>query len=119
MAVIALVTSSDRRIFALPGQLADVERVYGSDYGPGEEYDFPMSMRLPTEIIQQIYHLLSPVDFNAARHSCRSWYMASVDRALLTRMLKQGGWWSSLLRILSPMNLARTPGVNQENVMSK
>lgn len=43
MAVIALVTSGDRRIYALPGQLADVETVYGGDYQdedeePGERY---------------------------------------------------------------------------------
>lgn len=43
MAVIALVTSGDRRIYALPGQLADVETVYGGGYQdedeePGERY---------------------------------------------------------------------------------
>lgn len=32
MAVVALVTSGDRRIYALPGQLADVEMVYGGEY---------------------------------------------------------------------------------------
>ncbi|UKZ66319.1 uncharacterized protein TrAtP1_007494 [Trichoderma atroviride] len=44
MAVIALVTSGDRRIYALPGQPADVETVYGGGYQdedeeePGERY---------------------------------------------------------------------------------
>lgn len=43
MAVIALVTSGDRRIYALPGQPADVETVYGGGYEdedeePGERY---------------------------------------------------------------------------------
>ena len=43
MAVIALVTSGDRRIYALPGQPADVETVYGGgnedeDEEPGEWY---------------------------------------------------------------------------------
>lgn len=33
MAVVALVTSGDRRIYALPGQLADVEMLYGGEYG--------------------------------------------------------------------------------------
>ncbi|POR38101.1 F-box domain-containing protein [Tolypocladium paradoxum] len=34
-------------------------------------------------------------------------------------MLRQGGWWSSILRILSPMTMARSPGLNQERIMSK
>lgn len=39
MAVVALVTSGDRRIYALPGQLADVEKVYGGEYGDEEDQD--------------------------------------------------------------------------------
>lgn len=76
-------------------------------------------MKVPTEIIQQIYTLLYPRDFNAARHTCRSWFVASLNRVLLTEMLRQGGWWSSILRILSPMGMARSPGLNQERMMSK
>ncbi|KAJ4854943.1 f-box-like domain-containing protein [Trichoderma breve] len=102
MAVVALVTSGDRRIYALPGQLADVERVYGGEYGDEEDQDdVPSSMRLPNELLQQIYSYLSPVDFDSARHSCRTWYLASLDRELLTNMLKQGGWWSSREDVMS------------------
>ncbi|KAL6816301.1 hypothetical protein V8C40DRAFT_269667 [Trichoderma camerunense] len=73
MAVVALVTSGDRRIYALPGQLADVEKVYGGEYGDEEDQDdIASSMRLPNELLQQIYGYLSPMDFNSARHACRT-----------------------------------------------
>lgn len=76
-------------------------------------------MRLPTEIVQQVYFFLTPIDFNAARHTCRSWFYASLDRMLLVYMLKKGGWWSSILRILTPMSLARDPDLNRERMMSR
>ncbi|UKZ79844.1 hypothetical protein TrVFT333_007607 [Trichoderma virens FT-333] len=99
MAVVALVTSGDRRIYALPGQLADVEKVYGGEYGDEEdEDDVPASMRLPNELLQQIYRKLSPVDFNSARH---------------------GGWWSSMLAILSPMRTVPASNLSREDIMSK
>ncbi|KAL6799975.1 hypothetical protein J3E68DRAFT_435453 [Trichoderma sp. SZMC 28012] len=72
MAVVALVTSGDRRIYALPGQLADVEK-----------------------------------------------YLASLDRELLTNMLKQGGWWSSMLSILAPMRTTPVSNLGREDIMSK
>jgi hypothetical protein len=52
----------------------------------------PASSRLPIEILQQIYHLLSPFDFDAARHTCRLWLFASLDKTLLTSHLVFGGW---------------------------
>ncbi|UKZ54054.1 hypothetical protein TrVGV298_007859 [Trichoderma virens] len=91
MAVVALVTSGDRRIYALPGQLADVEKVYGGEYGDEEdEDDVPGSMRLPNELLQQIYRKLSP-----------------------------GGWWSSMLAILSPMRTVPASNLSREDIMSK
>jgi len=48
--------------------------------------------RLPAEILEQIYYNLSPVNFNAARHTCRAWMIASLDTRLLTHMLRRGGW---------------------------
>ena len=50
---------------------------------------------LPDELLVQIYTHLSPVDFNAARHTCRSWMMASLEWELLTVMLKRGNWWAA------------------------
>lgn len=49
-------------------------------------------MTLPNEIVQEVYAFLSPTDFNAARHTCRSWFLASLDRSILVQMLKWGGW---------------------------
>ncbi|KAH0491054.1 hypothetical protein TgHK011_002500 [Trichoderma gracile] len=120
MAVVAMVTSGDRRIYALPGQLADVEKIFGGEYGSEEDSDDdPGSMRLPNELLQQIYYHLSPADFDAARHTCRVWYYASFNRELLTTMLKQGGWWSSMLSILSPMRRAPASSLSREAIMSK
>jgi hypothetical protein len=39
-----------------------------------------------------IFDYLHPKDFNAARHSCRSWMRASLNKGLLTTMLSRGGW---------------------------
>ncbi|TFB00230.1 hypothetical protein CCMA1212_007763 [Trichoderma ghanense] len=121
MAVVAMVTSGDRRIYALPGQLADVEKIFGGEYGSeeDEDEDDPGSMRLPNELLQQIYYHLSPADFDAARHTCRVWYSASFNRELLTSMLKQGRWWSSMLSILSPMRRTPASSLSREAIMSK
>lgn len=54
----------------------------------------PLSMTLPCELIQRVFDFSSPMDFNAARHTCRSWMRASLDQRLLYSMLKRGGWWS-------------------------
>ena len=53
----------------------------------------PPACRLPVEILEKVYSYLSPVDLNAARHTCRSWMISSLQERLLTRMLKEGGWW--------------------------
>jgi hypothetical protein len=50
---------------------------------------------MPFEIVQQIFTYLGPKDFNAARHTCRNWMRASLDKSLLQVMLTRGGWWSS------------------------
>lgn len=50
---------------------------------------------LPVEIVQRIYAQLSSIDFNAARHCCRSWLLASLGHKLLVQMLQRGGWWSA------------------------
>jgi hypothetical protein len=47
---------------------------------------------MPTETLQQIYTYLSPLDFNAARHTCRNWMRASLDKSLLAAMLSRAGW---------------------------
>lgn len=79
----------------------------------------PGAMRLATETIQAIFSLLSTEDFNAARHTCRLWLFASLDRRLLEDMLKQAGWWSSMLRIITPMAVGKAPEICQEQIMSK
>lgn len=50
---------------------------------------------LPTELLQMVFRRLGAVDFNAARHACRSWYLASLDADLLVEHLQRGGWWTA------------------------
>ncbi|THV52355.1 hypothetical protein BGAL_0081g00060 [Botrytis galanthina] len=57
--------------------------------------------KLPTEIIQQVYNYLIPVDFNSARHTCRAWLLTSIDRSLLENMIRRGGWVTSCQQEIS------------------
>lgn len=52
---------------------------------------------LPLEILQNIYKRLDPVDFNAARHTCRVWMNHSLDVRLLDLTMKRGGWGGAAL----------------------
>ena len=52
----------------------------------------PVGNWLPNEVLEKIYYLLEPTDFNAARHACRAWMLASLEDKLLVHMLHQGGW---------------------------
>lgn len=53
----------------------------------------PSFYKLPAEILEKMYACLSPVDFNAARHTCKAWMICSLEEGLLTRALKDSGWW--------------------------
>jgi hypothetical protein len=76
-------------------------------------------MLLPIEIIQQVYFSLNPTDFNAARHTCRSWFNAGYTRTILVLILRRGGWQSSMLRILPPITIVEPANLNHEKIMSK
>ncbi|PHH60884.1 hypothetical protein CDD81_1089 [Ophiocordyceps australis] len=124
MAVIALVASGEERIREVPGRIEAVERRSGpevySEYAVGLDGGWSRPMKLPTEIVQLVYSFLSPVDFEAARHCCRAWLVASLDRLVLMEMLGRGGWWSSILGLLSgPSGLGRGSSMREEGVMSK
>ncbi|KAI4160811.1 MAG: hypothetical protein LQ342_005426 [Letrouitia transgressa] len=56
----------------------------------------PVVCRIPTEVLREIYSYLSPYDFNAARHTCRTWMICSLDYRLLATHLKRGGWWTAV-----------------------
>ncbi|KAH6995718.1 hypothetical protein BKA56DRAFT_639791 [Ilyonectria sp. MPI-CAGE-AT-0026] len=95
MAAVALVLDCGRPVNSGPGDLANVQKFLGSDYRVRQVDDRPSSMRLPNETIQQIYLLLAPDDYN------------------------RGGWWSSLLQLMTPLNITRLFSLNQERIMSK
>lgn len=62
---------------------------------------FPAVHSLPQELLQQIYARLSPCDFDAARHACRAWYLASLDRNTQEFMLRVAGCRDALAADIS------------------
>ena len=59
-------------------------------------------MTLPAEVLENIFARLTPVDFNAARHTCRTWMIASLEKKLLTLMLERGNWSGAVVADLAP-----------------
>lgn len=58
----------------------------------------PTPNTIPSEILAQVFYLLSPRDFDNARRTCSQWMRASLSERLLESMLKRAGWWDSWLR---------------------
>jgi F-box-like len=75
--------------------------------------------RLPTEILQQIFYNLAPSDFNSARHTCRSWFVKSLNRSLLEMMLKRAGFSNRILQPKADQNGDSPNGISIEWSMSK
>lgn len=75
---------------------------------------------LPPEILSKVYKCLTPSDFNSARHSCRSWYISSLEHSLLETMLKRSGWYASIQReLFSNNSLYHHLRMTDEWIMSK
>jgi hypothetical protein len=51
----------------------------------------PPAISVPSELLQQIYQFLHPLDFHAARHSCKKWFLASLNKTLLQTMARKAG----------------------------
>ncbi|PVH85688.1 hypothetical protein DL98DRAFT_511267 [Cadophora sp. DSE1049] len=79
----------------------------------------PAVCRLPTEIVQQILERLAPTDFNSARHTCRLWFISSLNSQLLRRMLCRMGYSDGVIQ----NNTSNAPSgfrtLSPEWVMSK
>lgn len=54
---------------------------------------FPPFYRLPIELIQLILGFSPPSAFNAARYTCRAWYLSSLEKSLLKAQLKALGFY--------------------------
>jgi hypothetical protein len=78
-------------------------------------------MKLPKETLHQIYEYLAPQDFNAARHTCRSWFLASFASSILEGVLRRGGWSRSTQKLLwgTFRQVLEATETNQEWIMSK
>ncbi len=83
----------------------------------------PPVYKLPAEILENVYACLSPVDLNAARHTCRAWMIGSLEERLLTRLLKESGWWRAAkadMDLHEGLTGHRTPdSINEEWLLSK
>lgn len=79
-----------------------------------------LGAQLPTEIIQQIFYMLTPVDFNSARRICRVWFISSLELSVLKAVSNRGGWSRCVQRDLA-VNQALAPvyRINDEWVVSK
>ncbi|KAI2793337.1 hypothetical protein POX_b03391 [Penicillium oxalicum] len=75
----------------------------------------------PTEILHQVYSLLSPHDFDNARRTCSQWMKASLNRRLLEGTLKCAGWWDAFQRDMEKQRDDRFESVQESDVwkMSK
>lgn len=55
-----------------------------------------IAQKVPAELLHQVYHYLAPADFHSARHTCRSWFISSLEKSLLEIMCKRAGISSSV-----------------------
>ena len=76
---------------------------------------------LPPEILEQIYHYLCASDFCAARHTCRDWFIKSMERGLLETMCRRSGIVRSVSTELSlhRSHFPSSVSMNEEWLMSK
>ena len=58
------------------------------------------AQRLPAEIIWQIYKYLTLTEFDAARHTCVSWYVFSLDYKIASWILRSSGSYGAYLKDL-------------------
>ena len=83
----------------------------------------PSVYRIPAELLEKVYAYLSPIDLNSARHTCRAWMIGSLEERLLTRLLKEGGWWRAAkadMNLHEELKGQRTPeSINEEWLLSK
>ena len=77
---------------------------------------------LPPEVHEKIYRHLKPTDFNAARHTCRAWIVASLEERLLIDMLQNCGWWGAArldVDILERQEGRKTSIISEDWLLSK
>ncbi|OHE98455.1 F-box domain-containing protein [Colletotrichum orchidophilum] len=98
----------------------NLSQLHGHGYHVSDQ--LPAAKKLPVEILQDIYSLLDPYDFNSSRHTCRSWFLAGMNENVLIRMLMRGGWTSSINIILDSAqgsDNASKPISSRASIMSK
>lgn len=74
------------------------------------------AITLPSELLQQIYLHLSPLDFDTVRHTCSKWFLASLDKSLLHTMTRRAGCARAAEEDLQQL---RDPSISEEWLLSK
>ncbi|CAG8980297.1 hypothetical protein HYALB_00008918 [Hymenoscyphus albidus] len=98
----------------LPSKLLHCSQEFGTGSKPS------LAAYLPTEILHQIYNNLNPEDFHAARHTCRIWFINSLERSLLETMFRRSGYSSSIAHDMADNYVLDSEiKVNDEWLMSK
>lgn len=64
-----------------------------------------VAQQIPNEILLQIFGLLSLPDYDAARHTCKWWFIVALDFKLASSILRCSGLQSAFLRDLEQEQL--------------
>lgn len=67
-----------------------------ADHLPGPKIS--AAQRLPAEILSKVYEYLQPIDFDAARHVCKAWFLVGMDIKLASAMLRSCGAYLAFLQ---------------------
>ncbi|KAJ5484408.1 hypothetical protein N7453_012362 [Penicillium expansum] len=67
----------------------------------------PAANVVPTEILLEIFSMLTPRDFDNARRTCSQWMRVSLNQKLLESMLKRAGWWDAWLQDREAQRISR------------
>ena len=107
-----------------PGKLYALQREAESQSFSVDQRSRPqpppsLATGLPTEVSQQIFYSLHPADFNSARHTCRSWFINSLERLILETMLNRGGWSARIVRSVGSKHPIAHNVVDEQNIVNE
>ena len=80
----------------------------------------PPVFNISPEILQQIYKYMDPNTFDAARHTCHIWMLASLNYDILAETLRRGGWWKAAKAdVVFNNQSGEGRGISEEWLLSK
>ncbi|KGO77731.1 hypothetical protein PITC_010010 [Penicillium italicum] len=79
-----------------------------SKYNSTNKSSPPAANIAPTEILLEIFSMLTPRDFDNARRTCSQWMRVSLNHKLLENMFKRAGWWDAWLQDRQTPRISRS-----------